>query len=192
MFCQNKLEISNSIISTFRGKSVITRENVSLLFPSALAGEAIKIEYPIKALTFLNIFKTAEDGDNNDGIVVLDQQDVIRVKDTMPFLSSEQQGKKEDQEEKTMYCLSIVGRILETKELEKHFLFNRRFLENLVLSSHLDPSAKENEFSRQVEEIEGKLWHILGQTEEFREVRGTSFMADLYRRSELMDILEEE
>lgn len=192
-FCKEKLEIENSMISTFRTKKVLLNENVFLFFPFALAETPITIKEPVKALTFLNMYKDLKKNSESKskkkdgGVIYLDEDDIFEI---FPEESEKDKDIDGDSEgSKKTYVLSGNERILDVIEVEKHFQYNRKFLENLTLGSHYDPSLKSEKFKQPLEELEKNLWDILGAHKEFTTIEGSSKMQELFERADVLAVL---
>lgn len=189
VFCQNKLAIDHSMVSTFRAKKVDLKEEVFLFFPFALAEEPIQIRYPIKALTFYSLLRDINVEEKTDGVILFDQDDVFEL--INPGLEESLEYLKESETESKIFCLSITERILDANEIFKHFRYNQKFLENLALGNHIDPSNKEKNYAKPIEELENKLWEILRPKKEYHEVKGSSNLKDLSSRPDVIEVIDQ-
>ncbi len=171
IYCKNKLEISNSIYSTFRTGEVELGENLFQLFPIALAENPILINSPIKIITFLNILKP---GSKDSGIVELNGDDIFEVSN--PPLPSD--SKPEENNER-IYCLSLAERILNSHKIIQHFQFNKKLVEALALNSHLDNAYINENFKNSLEHLETYLWNILNGKKILTNIEGMESLNDI-------------
>jgi hypothetical protein len=193
VFCKNKLDLKNSMVSTFKTHSVKLIGNLFLFFPFAFSETPINIQEPIKALTFFNIYKSLNKnafGDNDgigDGIILFDQDDIFEIQ-------SEDSNSTDSTENDNgcgtnAYVLSGNERILDAVRITQHLKYNQQFLENLTLGNHLLPRLKSNQFDRPAKELECYLWNILHPGQKFNTVSGTSKIQDMFKRSDLKEFM---
>lgn len=186
VFCKDKLEISNSMVSTFRAKNVTLLENVYLFFPYAIADENIDLKEPIKAITFLNLYKDIKSKrkgmENFGGVIELDEDDIFSTKagKVLGF----------DDEEKDVKLLSAAERILDISKVKKHFRYNKEFLEKIALRSHYKDEEMLESIEKPLLELEERLWNIL-KTKKVNTIKGTTQIEDLFERKELLEIFNE-
>ena len=186
IFVKNKLDISDSIFSTFRVKETVLGKNLFMFFPVALSELKIDVKYPICAISFFNISKNI-DKKINSGIIKLDNDDVFEVDenywdDQKGDVDNKNQDEKSYQQK--MFCLSIVERILDSKAIIEHFKFNKDFLESLMLSAHYSEDENQQKHEKPIEELENWLWDILNSKEKFENLTGSSNIKDLFSRFE--------
>lgn len=183
VFCQGKLNVRNSMISTFRSKSVELGEGVFLFFPFALAEEPILVPKPVKALTFFSLQQKLGGKTKGQGAISMDQDDVFELYEKAP--AGDDSQPTERPLPTRMFCLSVTERILDVSEIGKHFQFNRRFLENMALYNHISPEHREAEHVKPFAELEKQLWLILENHDKLSEVDGTSDLHKLFMRDDV-------
>lgn len=180
IYCKNSLNLNNTMFSTFRAKKVTLGDNLYMFFPVALSEESIKINDPIKSLTFLNLFDSINKN-TNSGVIYLDNNDVFKVDEE--FLSRDVDSDSDeisDYLEKDLYCLSITERILNVNKIGEHLKFNKAFLEKIALGSHYGKEEKSDIIDKPIEELERILWDLLNDKRELSEIDGSDDISKLF------------
>jgi hypothetical protein len=153
VFCRDHLTVERSLISTFdTGRAQLGSGNL-LFFPGAVAREGINLSSPVGILTFYNLYRQQE-GANGDA-VLLDESDIIEL--TVTTGSDDEGGA----ESRSLYCLSVTERVLDSEPVKEHLTFNREFLEKLALRGHLAPGQSDVSSENSTDGLEATLWNIL-------------------------------
>jgi|GEM_PF-1187654 len=179
VYCDDHLNLSDSLIGTFKVGKVALGKNIYLLSPSAFCYTKFDIRFPLKSLLFLDL-QEINNKSGESGIIELDNDDIFRL--DMDFLSKPEEiednwemlsGSKREVdnghvtvEESASYCVSVSERILDTNLLIDNFRKNKDFLLHLSLNSHLSDEDKKLWFSKTIEELEDYLWKILEENKE--------------------------
>ncbi len=184
VFCRGNLSLENCIVTTFRANSVNIGQKVSLLFPIAMAEKPIKLDYPVRALSFYNLSDSQDSNDNTGGSVLLDERDVYKIGDQMI-----EENEDEEHKNNHLYVLSMDQRVMDAEKVIEHFRGNRKSLEFLTLIDHM-PSAQKDQIQKGGgAKLEDRLMGLV-EREDIPEVDGYSTIEDIFVRADMIDTIK--
>jgi len=150
VFCMGNLTLQHVVLGTFRAKKVNLQPEIMMFYPFAIADEPLKLTFPIKALSFMNLREFLTNTESlGDGVVLIDDEDVVRVTE------------RENDEEKSFHMISLGSRIFDLEEVKRQFRQNKRVLEYTSLGDHLDPLMKVEFERNELAQIEQALFQLI-------------------------------
>ncbi len=179
VFCSGTLTLENVIIGTFRARDVRLSRELMMFYPFAMAEEPIKLSFPVKALSFMNLREVLGGAEyTGDGVVFLDESDVVPVSEQV------------DGETRQYSMISLGARILDLEEAKKHFTQNKDILEYVSLGDHFDRDSKHDFELNELADIEDALFQLLGFPPQQERVK-TVPMAEMRERESVKRYREE-
>lgn len=180
VYGKGKVTFENCIVSFFCCDEAVLGEGVSLLCPMSMARAGITMKAPVQSLSFLNITSPAEAEERAGGVEMV-PDDIHRI--TVPA----ENGSQEDQ---SWDVLSLGQRVLDSRPLLETFNENVRSLQKIALSGHLDPRLPEASGGGAVEQMEERLFSLLGDRN-VTPLRGFSNVEELFDRMDVDQALSQ-